>query len=761
MARLPATPAKKAMQPPPLQPTRMRAEKAAARERQVPDAAREDEESVRRQALAGTVLRRIREAMQARASSGIEEIWQDDDDQYNGVDALTLNVNSRRSSETSGQINRRTIADGRSKIFMNITKPKTQAGVARVKEMLLPTDDRPWSLGPTPIPELTSAAEADPQRMVTLADGSQAPAADVAAITMEKARTAADKMAEWVEDRFVEGDVYAQLRLVIEDAGRIGTGVIKGPYAVARKDRTWKTDPATGMTALEVIVKNEPSSRKIDPRDCFPDPSCGENIHNGGYFIERDYLTGRGLRALAFVDGYDSAAIIAALKEGPQKRARATDRNAGRAADRDGSTENDSAVFEVYYYYGDCSPSDLEMMGVDLIEGEALLLGIPAIVTMLNGRIIRATVNPMETGEFPYDFFVWEPVAGQPWGRGLPFKMAAAQVMLVAAVRSLLENAGLSAGAQIAFMEGALKPMPGEKYEIAGRKLWKFTPTAQCNDITKALHVFTIPSAQQELSAIIQFALQMADELTNLPQLMQGQNNREGQQAAPQTFGGMTMLMNSANAPLRVIAKQFDDTLIVPHLRRYYDWGMQSGPADAKGDHQIKALGSTVLVQREAAREFLMQGYQLAGDPELGIDKSKWFAALSKSYGFSVSEIRYDEAERKQRDEQRSQNPPPQDPRVEAAQIRAKADEADRQARSQEAAADRQARSESAQASNALHAQIAEIQRDIQIMRLAAEENMQIGTIKADLAGKAMDNRTKRTEMGLKLNPQNRSGLGI
>ena len=741
-------------------PRRLRkkpAQPAPEPSRYADEQSRADDEAAQRKAiLANTVNNRIREAKAARENSGIEYQWQDDDDQYNGVDDVT--GGGYQGRRTSG--NQQPRADGRSRVFLNITAPKTQAGVARVKEMLLPTDDKPWDIEPTPIPELSDEADADPQRQITLGDGTTAKAEDVVAVVLDKARKSAEKMGRWIEDRFVEGDVYAQMRLVIEDAGRIGTGVLKGPYAVARKDRKWITDPTSGITALAVHIRNEPTSRRIDPRDVFPDPSCGENIHNGSYFVERDYLTGRQLRELALTDGYDTAAIVEALKEGPRNRRSDSDNSA--SLDRIGMTANDSAVYEVYYYYGDCEPSDLALMGVGLSGDEMLLLGVPAVVTMLNDRPIKAIVNPMETGEFPYDFFPWKPVAGQPWGRGIPFMMSTAQKILNAAVRALLENAGLSAGAQIAITEGALKPVNG-RYEIVGRKLWKFTPTAEMNDITKAMAVFNIPSMQQELSAIIQFAMQMADEMTNLPQLMQGQNDREGQAQAPQTFGGMTMLMNAANAPLRVIAKQFDDCIVTRHLRRYYDWGMQSDsvPKEAKGDHQIKALGSTVLVQREAAREFLVQGYQLAADPDLNIDKEKWFAALAKSYGFAVGNIQLGEDEKKQRQQQRAQAQPPQDPRVQAAMIRAKSDAETEAMRSKWQQAEIAARAEEGRNERALQASIAETQRDIQIMKSADARQRTFEQIKADLTKAAMGNRIKTTEMNLKLSPRNKSGLGI
>ena len=710
-------------------------------------------------ALTNTVNRRIREAKQAREGSGIEQIWQEDSDQYDGVDDLNRPGRGYNDSSNTPSAHQK---NARSKVYLNITKPKTDIAVARVQEMLVPNDDKPWGIEPTPIPELVEAARGKSQELLTLADGTQATAEQVAKVAMDRAGTAAEKMADWIEDQLVEGSVYAEMRRVIRDAGRIGTGILKGPFPVAREQRKWQTKE--GITELIKAFKTSPTSKKIDPRDFFPDPACGENIHNGSYVVERDYSTARQLRRLSKVqnpDGspaYDVAAIADALREGPKERAR----DANRQDDRPGDTQTDSDVFELYYYYGDIEPETLIETGVPadtLREEDLYLASVPAIVTMLNDRPIKVAVNPMETGEFPFDVFPWEPVEGQVWGRGVPRKMAVAQRILVAATRALMENAGISAGPQIAITEGALKPVDGN-YAITGRKLWKFNPTDLVTDITKAMQVWQIGSAQQELAAIIQFALQMADELTNLPMLLQGQ-----QGSAPELLGGMQMLMQNASAPLRVIAKQYDDYLIAPHLKRYYDWGMQNGPAEAKGDMQVQARGSTALLQREVAREFLVQAHALAQRPGSRINPDKLDAELFKANGVSMKSIEYTEDEWKQLQDAKAQQPPPQDPRIEAANIKAKSEEQQIQARAEESQQRLEFERQESAIDRELQRYTKDIEFQIQAMEFAGNKEISLAELKAMLAAKTIDSRDKRqlfaAEQALKLSPANPTNQGI
>jgi len=712
--------------------------------------AEEEKQAAHRAALEALIAARLRDAVQAREMSAIEDIWLEDEDQYNGYDELNrATAGVGRTKETS-TVDKKTST--RSTVFLNITKPKTQTAVSRVQEMLLPTDDKPWELAPTPVPELLKAAAGEDQRMIPLADGTEASADVVAKATIAKAQKASDQMAAQFEDWFVEGDVYSQMRLVIQDAGRIGTGVLKGPFPVARKDRKWSIKG--GASVLEVAERIAPTSRRIDPWDLFPDPSCGDDIHAGGYLLERDYMTGRKLRELARVPGYDRQALAEVLLEGPKRRAR-YDRY---YREQPGETPSfDTGTFEVFYYYGDIPPEDLIACGYDvkgLVDAEepgerklqadlAMQLTTVAVtVTLVNDRIVRVSMNPLETGEFPFDVFPWEAVDGQPWGRGIPRKMAAAQKMLNAATRAMLENAGMSKGPQLIITKDAIEPWDG-KYEVTGRKGWYFKPNEQIDDVRKAFASVMIESAQQQLQAIIDFALKMADELSNLPLLLQGIVGN-----APETLGGQQLAQANASAPLKTIAKQFDDRLIVPHLKRYYAWGMQdpSVPTDAKGDMQCKARGASALATREQAAVFYSQALELAKDPmnPFRINPDKAFAEMARANKANLSAIQYTDDEWKQLQDQAGQQQPPQDPRIAAAQINSDAKKAQIDANAANAEADRKFKAWQADVERTASLMVAEIQREIQTMEFAAQREVSLDQVKAMLTKAAMEIRNKR-----------------
>lgn len=711
------------------------------------DEAASDERSRQRAALQELVAGRLRRAVDARMNSGIEDIWQEDDDQYNGIefDDTPANVAPMSSKSTSNRTD--APKNNRSRIYVNITKPKTDVGVARVQELLVPHDDKPWDIGPTPVPEAQEAIDTNDQAPLTTADGQQMPKADVAKAMMVKAEESCKKMADQIEDWFIEGRVYSHWRRVIHDAGRIGTGVLKGPFPTMREDRKWVNG------AMVLKERLAPISRAISAWDLFPDPSCGEDIHEGAFCIERDYLTGRSVRSLAKLPDYDAEAIALILKEGPRGGGRYDDRY---RREKRGQTQTfDSDTFETFYYYGDIPPATL-VAGGWRIEGlldqqedsEAFakqvstaleLVTVPVVVTIINEHIVRITTNPLETGEFPFDIFVWEPVEGQPWGRGIPRKMQPAQKMLNGATRAMLENAGLSAGPQVVIDKERIEPA-NNRYEITGRKLWYWKPGTEVKDVRFAFQVVQINSAQQELQGIIQFSLDMADQLTNLPMLMQGDMG-----AAPDTVGGMAMLEGNAVSPLKVIAKTYDDRLVVPHMSRYYAWGMQDPrvPDDAKGDMQIRARGASALILRDLYASILPQLLPFVKDPAFELDPKKYIEQMLRSNKLDPKALQLTPEQVKAQQQAMAENPPV-DPKIQAAQItagqRAEALQAELADRQQA----RQIEMEESQLDREFEKYVKDIEFQIQAFEFAGQKDITFEELRAMLATKAMDIKNKR-----------------
>ena len=123
------------------------------------------------------------------------------------------------------------------------------------------------------------------------------------------------------------------------------------------------------------------------------------NSTDGDYIFEKDHLSARQLRELKDLDGYLPSQIDKVLKEGPGK---ISESYHGRP-----DAKQNKHRFEVWYYYGILTREEMErcrpgsMRGVDRSE-------VYALVTLVNDSVIRATLNPLDSGSFPYHAVPWQ-----------------------------------------------------------------------------------------------------------------------------------------------------------------------------------------------------------------------------------------------------------------------------------------------------------------------------------------------------------------
>ena len=561
-----------------------------------------------------SLLAKRKEAITARQASGIEEEWQEDDEHYNGIDDANRQYQATYSSPgkrwATNDSAPRDNGGGRSVVFLNITAPYVDAASARVSDMLLPTDDRAWIIKPTPIPRLSPFDLAE----IGGEDGIEA--------VIEQAKESAEEMQSEIDDCLVESNWHGEVRVVIEDSARIGSGVLKGPYPVKRTTRLVRRE--NGSVASVSVTEIKPGSRRIDPWDFYPDGSCGESVHNGSYTWEREYLSSRQVADMVGMPGYDKAAILAALKEGPKTASEAPQ-------PADGRTVRSRDQFELWIFYGTCDADDLQTVGVS-VEDETPKAS--AMAVLLNDRLIKCTLNVLDSGRFPYDVLAWQRRSGLPWGTGVSRKIRTVQRILNGALRAMMDNSGLTVGPQIVIGNG-ITPADS-KWAITGRKLWRAEEGV--TDVRGAFFAFVPPSIQGETMNIIEWAMRRAEDATGMPAMLQGIRGD-----APETLGGMQMQNNNACSVLRRLAKRFDDYVTEPHITRYYEWMMQhSEREEIKGDFQIDVRASSALVERDAQQQFLLTLLSVAKDPAYEVDPAKLMSELLKGQRYDPKRIRYD-----------------------------------------------------------------------------------------------------------------------
>ena len=538
---------------------------------------------------------------QVKRRFSIDERWLDDLRQFNGqydkVTAATL------------------AASGGSKLFVNITRNKVNAAEARLIDILFPTDDRNWGIQPTPVPYLSKLSkDKDP---ISNEDGSpfvtdegvQVQKRDVAQGVMEEARERANSMQDEIDDQLNETNYNAVNRDMVHDACLYGTGILKGPVIIGKTRQKWsEVVDEQGQVAqvIEIVDDLKPGAERVDPWDFFPDMQS-RTVDDAEFIFQRHYMSKKALRDLADKPGFLRTQIAEVLKKDADNSHTAT--HLQEMQSMAGLTSLDNGRFEVWEYHGPVDKEDLIAAGVEVDE-EDVFTEYSGVVWFSESRVLKAVINPADTGDMPYSVFNWEGDDTTLFGVGIPYLMRSSQKVLNATWRMLMDNAGLSVGPQTVINSQVVRPADGN-WRLTPHKVWELTD--KNGNVNNVFGSFEINSHMNELISLFQYARQIADEETALPQIAQGE-----QGSATDTASGMSMLMNSANTMLRRVVKNFDDDVTRPFIKRMYDWNMQFNPKeDVKGDFSIDARGTSSLLVKEQQAANLMNLMNISASPLL------------------------------------------------------------------------------------------------------------------------------------------------
>lgn len=717
------------------------------------------------------------EAVKARKESGIEAVWMACEEAYLCIDDLNRHEFSgakwAKPTSMEGPVTSSTPvrSEMRSTVFVRLTARYVDMGSAKVSEVLLPIDDKPFAFTATPIPDLiskkddTTPAMLDGQPVMMAAEppteipGQPAPAmqpgqppaqkpatvGDLAKKVLQIAQDCAEKAETRIYDWLVESNYAAEMRKVIHDGARIGVGVLKAPFPDVKTQYAF-TKGKTGAGKLSIKQKTKPAARWIDPWNLFPHESCGENIHHGSHIFERDHLSERqikDLKKLKDVAGkpvYISSQIDKVIEEGPEK--------CNVAEERGLRQPKNKGRYTIWYFTGTLSRKDMlvaDAAGIEDLPEE--ITEVYAVITMVNDSVIRATVNPLDSGRYPYHAMPWSRRAGSWAGVGVGEQVSMPQRTVNASTRALLNNAGFSAGAQIVIDQRAIVPADG-RWEMSPNKFWWLTGEGNADDVRKMFMLLEFPNLGPQLQAIIELGFKLAEEASNIPLISQGQTGP----TTPDTFGATELQNNNANTLLRTIAYSFDDHITDPVIQQFYEWLLLDPevPDDEKGDFQINARGSIAMVEKAIQEQTWLRILSVAPNPAFGVSPAKVMEQILVSKRLDPRKVQYTDEEKAAM----SQQPPPETPQEKVAKINAAArsqlqDKTD-QTKLQIAGMD----TDRDTAYNNSLAQRDEIAR--QAAREKHDMDMQLETLKyANLRNISLDEaKTKLAEVAMKLNVQ-------
>ena len=573
----------------------------------------------------------------------IEQRWIEDLQQYHGIypDHIRAKLDKKKN---------------RSSLFVNLTGPKTDAMSARLMDLIFPTDDRSWGIGPTPVPEMDQIQKegkdqhdkakktmsevddrlqmdglSEPEKAELSAMGQEAEAQlseaqialDELAELKEKARRASDLMQEEIDDQLKASRYQAKCRDVIDDACKMGTGIMKGPVLTEKTNKRWQADEQ-GQHALTDVMEMRPGYERVDPWGFFPDPNA-RNIEECEDFFERHLLNAKQMRAMAKRPDMDEAAIAKVLDSGPGD---ATPQGMNQLFSL--TKDDNHQIKDKYQVWEFTGPIDKEHFGtlveayqdVDALEVAEELDSLSELhvkVWFCQGEVLKFAIHPLESNESIYSVFNIKKSESSLFGYGIPYLARDPQASINAAWRMMMDNAAFAAGPQVVVNRNRIKPEHNRQgYDLEAFKVWQAVDGAIDSP---AFETYQFDMNQPLLQGIIEMSRRDLDEMTSMPQIAQGEQGA----GVTKTAQGMAMLMNSANVNFRRVVKNWDDDMAVPNIRRIYDFNMQySSKEEIKGDYEVDARGSSVLLVRE------MQSTNLMNYATMFADNPRWSAWIKE-----------------------------------------------------------------------------------------------------------------------------------
>lgn len=519
--------------------------------------------------------------------------------------------NNQYEAEKETQLSERKFG---SKAFVPLTRRIVNVVEARLGDLLFPVDDTNFGVEPSPVPELSKAAELAAKlpedQQVETPDGPMAVGAVRQSVgeLLDKAADAAAAMKREIDDQLQQCDYATEARRAIRDGLVLGTGVIKGPTVYLRTKKQWDIGD-DGKATMRLVEDTSPQSARVDPWLFFPETAAKGMKDNGSVFEGHPMSAAQFANLANTLPDVDKDAIREELQ---QPASDTTDVNVKATQEAAGVASVARNSYMVWEYHGPISADDLRACGCELPE-DPLMVYTGVVFFTDRGRVLKAQISVMDGSGLPYHVWSWQPDANSVFGYGLPYELRDLQDSANSSWRAAQDNMGLSVGGMLVVDTSAIKPADGSGYEVAPNKVFhKREAGGRVEDYLKFVE---IPSKVTELLSLFNVSKQLCDEIGGPMLAMQGQD-------APsyvQTATGMGIAYNAASVWMRRAVKCWDDFVTIPQVSQYIDWNMQHNPKrEIKGDLNPIARGTSHLLEAEGQitrLQTLMQAAQGLGIP--------------------------------------------------------------------------------------------------------------------------------------------------
>jgi hypothetical protein len=502
---------------------------------------------------------------------------------------------------------------GGSEVYMQLTNVKCRAAKSWIRDILIPPGEKPWSIGPTPVPDLPDEVEDEIASQIMLEVKELVMQQGVGAVSVEqvqdrmlelkdkvrkekvkRAKTICSQLEFHIEDELREGNFYNALDDFLTDLVSFPTAFLEGPIVKKKKKLVWTTDQS-GRWVPAIDERFMRVYERVSPFDMYPSP--GAKHMQDGYLCRVRRVRRPDLEEMIGVSGFREDAIRGALHEYGQGGLRhwlTIDQERANAENRRQEFTDPDQTMDVIEYWGSAQGLKLLEWGMppQLVPDPVRNYNI--VSWLLGGWVLMARINPHPLGHRPYYGASFEQTNDSIWGKCPPQLMRDLQLICNATARNLVNNLAIASGPQVEIFKDRIDPSE----DIEDIYPWKIWKTISDDTTGKpAVNFFQPDPIAEALMRVYEYFFKQSSEQTGIPAYIYGNENIGG---AGKTASGLSMLMNAASKTLKQVVANLDVRVIKPAIWEHWLQVMlYDQNVEKTGDINIVARASEHLIIAE------------------------------------------------------------------------------------------------------------------------------------------------------------------
>ena len=487
---------------------------------------------------------------------------------------------------------------------VNLSAMKAGVVQSYLAESLIQAGQLPWTIQPTPVPDLSDSGELMVAQSVqqSVEQGFRGDLrslvyslkSEAARKELEHAQDIADNMMKLITDQCAEGGWNRAMFGFINNSCVYPYAVLAGPIPTRRVRMQWSGE--TLRPKYETFYE----FKSISPWDFWWSPDSPDTQRGTGIFI-RQRWTRQQLLDATKMTSYIGENIIKVLDDANRNdfRYHWISNNPEQTDSQVLSWRDNDTTIDILIHWGYFSGRELTKYGIPGLEDNEFY---NAMVTMCGRHIIQVLVEKNPTLNrrpvFTASFYTTQ---DRIPGESIPQRLRDVERCYETCLRYLISNAYYgSAPITEADYARVSKYMSDEDIgRIIPGSMYFSDP--ELGNATPAFKYYSMPTNMAAYQNALAYFMDLADRVTNIPAALHGTAQGSG---ANRTFRGAAMLQSNAVKAIQSAVFNIDEFVYKPLGELLYNYNMvYSKDPTVKGDCKIMARGVTALLQKETDRQ--------------------------------------------------------------------------------------------------------------------------------------------------------------